>query len=44
MQQEKRERTPLTPSFNLAMTSAIGVGVFACIIYFMAGGNLLLRH
>ena len=44
MQQEKRERIPLTPSFNLVMTSAIGVGVFACITYFIAGGNLLPWH
>ena len=43
-QQEKRERIPLTPSFNLVMTSAIGVGVFACITYFIAGGNLLPWH
>jgi hypothetical protein len=44
MQQEKRERIPLTPSFNLVMTSGIGVGVFACITYFIAGGNLLPWH
>jgi hypothetical protein len=44
IQQEKRERAPLTPSFNLAMASAIGVVVFACITYFMMGGNLLLRQ
>jgi hypothetical protein len=44
MQQEKRERAPLTPSFNLVMASGIGAVVFACITYFIAGGNLLLRH
>jgi hypothetical protein len=26
------------------MASGIGVVVFACITYFIAGGNLLLRH
>jgi len=42
IQQEKRERVPLTPSFNLVMASAVGVVVFACITYLMIGGNLLL--
>jgi hypothetical protein len=44
VQQEKRARAPLTPSFNLVMASAIGVVVFACITCFMMGGNLLLRQ
>jgi hypothetical protein len=44
IQQEKGERAPLSLSFNLVMASAIGVVVFACITYFIAGGNLLLRH
>jgi len=44
IQREKRERAPLTPSFNLVMASGIGVVVFACITYFTVGGNLLLRH
>jgi hypothetical protein len=44
IQQEKRERAPLTRSFNLGMASAIGVVVFACITYLMMGGNLLLRQ
>jgi hypothetical protein len=44
IQQEKRARAPLTPSFNLVMASAIGVVVFACITCFMMGGNLLLRQ
>ena len=44
IQQEKRERVPLTPSYNLVMASAIGVVVFACFTYFMMGGNLLLRQ
>jgi hypothetical protein len=44
IQQEKPERAPLTRSFNLGMASAIGVVVFACITYFMMGGNLLLRQ
>jgi hypothetical protein len=41
IQQEKRERVPLTPSFNLVMALAIGVAVFACVTYLMIGGNLL---
>jgi hypothetical protein len=44
IQQEKRERAPLTPSFNMVIMSTIGVVVFACITYFMMGGNLLLRQ
>jgi hypothetical protein len=44
IQREKRARAPLGPSFNLVMASGIGVVVFACIAYFIAGGNLLLRH
>jgi hypothetical protein len=44
IQREKRERAPLTPSFNLVMASGLGVVVFACITYFTVGGNLLLRH
>jgi hypothetical protein len=44
IQPEKRERVPLAPSFKLVMASAIGVVVFACITYFMIGGNLLLRQ
>jgi hypothetical protein len=40
---EKRERVSLTPSFNLVVAMAVGVVVFACITYFMIGGNLLLR-
>ena len=43
IQQEKRERAPLTPSFNMVIMSTIGVVVFACITYFMMGGHLLLR-
>jgi hypothetical protein len=41
-QQEKPERSPLTPSFNVVMASAIGVVVFACIAYLVKGGNLPL--
>ena len=44
IQQEKSESAPVSPSFNLVMASGIGVVVFACITYFIAGGNLLLRH
>ncbi len=43
IQQEKRERAPLTPSFKLIMALAIGVVAFACITYFTMGGNLLPR-
>jgi polyferredoxin len=38
------ERMPLTPSFNLVMTSGISVGVFACITYFMELVPVLVRR
>jgi len=41
---EKREPVSLTPSFNLVVASAIGVGVFAWITYFVMSGTLLLRQ
>jgi hypothetical protein len=42
VQQEKRTRVSLTPSFKLVMASAIGIVVFACITCFMMSGDLLL--